>query len=313
MVEPFIVGSECAEGFLHLGVEILRNGGSAMDAVEAAVRGVEANPDELSVGLGGIPNLRGIIQLDASIMDGRSMKAGSVAAIEGFLHPVSVARRVLEVSPHALLVGEGAGLFADKMGFERQDLHTEYSREFYCAFEEGRLHELGEEYRMDLEWLGGDWKEYNIIEWYEKLAGRHHGTVDIMALDARGNISSGVSTSGTYLKFPGRVGDSPIIGAGNYCDNTVGAASCTGKGELAIRLSTARSIIAFMDAGKGVKDACVQAMRMVHDKTEGGFLSCLAFDLEGTVVSASTDEEPLYYRMGLGGEEEEFRGILVEG
>jgi len=312
MVEPFIVGSDCAKGFLHLGIKVLRKKGSAMDAVEAAIRGVEANPNEHSVGLGGIPNLLGDIQLDASIMDGSNMKTGSVAALEGFLHPISVARKVLEVSPHALLVGEGAGLFAETTGFERQDLHTDYSREFYRAFQEGRIQELGEEYGMDLKWLDGDWKGFDIVEWYERLAGRHHGTVDIMAMDAHGNICSGVSTSGTYLKFPGRVGDSPIIGAGNYCDNTVGAASCTGKGELAISLSTARSIIAFMDAGMGVQDACIRAMRMVHDKTEGGGLNCLAFDLEGTVVSASTDEVPTYYHMSLQGEEEELRGIQVK-
>jgi len=161
MSKPFLVGSGSAKGFLRMGVEVLRSGGSAMDAVEAAIRGVETNPDDHSVGLGGIPNLLGVIQLDASLMDGGSRDAGAVASLEGFPHPISVARKVLEVSPHALLVGEGAGLFAEEMGFERAELHTDYSREFYKAFKEGTLHELGEEFAPDLSWLKEDRRNYD--------------------------------------------------------------------------------------------------------------------------------------------------------
>jgi len=134
-----------------------------------------------------------------------------------------------------------------------------------------------------------------------------------MAMDARGNICSGVSTSGTYLKFPGRVGDSPIIGAGNYCDNRYGAAACTGSGELAIRLSTARSIIAYIEGGDAVEEACVRAMRDIHSMVENGFMTCLAFDVEGNVFSASTGEEPRHYYMDVdsAGEEERI-GVLVK-
>jgi len=313
MSKPFLVGSQSAKGFLGPGIEVLKSGGSAMDAVEAAIWGVEANPDDHSVGLGGIPNLLGVIQLDASIMDGESRDAGAVASLEGFLHPISVARKVLEVSPHALLVGEGAGLFAEEMGFERTELHTEYSREFHRAFREGTLHELGEEFALDLSWLEEDRRNYDFEAWYRRFRARQHGTVNVMAVDARGDICSGVSTSGTYLKFPGRVGDSPIIGAGNYCDNRYGAAACTGSGELAIRLSTARTIVAYIESGDTVGEACVRAMRDVRSMVSDGFMTCLAFDVEGNVASASTGEEPRHYYMDVEsvGEEERI-GVLVK-
>lgn len=313
MSKPFIVGSQSAKGFLGPGIEVLRSGGSAMNAVEVAIRGVEANPDDHSVGLGGIPNLLGVIQLDASIMDGGSRDAGAVASLEEFLHPISVARKVLEVSPHALLVGEGAGLFAEEMGFERTELHTDYSRQFYEAFRDGTLNELGEEFTLDLSWLEEDRRNYDFEVRYQRFRAHQHGTVNVMAKDARGNICSGVSTSGTYLKFPGRVGDSPIIGAGNYCDNRIGAAACTGSGELAIRLSSARSIIAYIEGGDTAGEACARAMRDVRSMVEEGFMTCLAFDVEGNVASTSTGEEPRHYYMNVDSEGEEERiGVLVK-
>ena len=131
----------------------MRGGASAIDAVEATIRAVEENPDDHSVGIGGIPNLLGVIQLDASIMDGRTRAAGAVAAIEGFLHPISIARRVMEVSPHVLMVGGGAEAFAEAMGFERQELGTDYSERFYEAFVEDMTQRLGPEFQEDLGWL----------------------------------------------------------------------------------------------------------------------------------------------------------------
>lgn len=134
-----------------------------------------------------------------------------------------------------------------------------------------------------------------------------------MAMDDSGDICSGVSTSGTALKFPERVGDSPIIGAGNYCDNEVGAAACTGRGELAIRRSTARTIISYMENGMSVGEACVQAMRDIHSLSETGGINCIAFDRDGNTMSAATRRESIHYYMDTDSEEpEERKGIWVK-
>ena len=294
---PFIAGTDNSKAFLHIGSRLLRNGSSATDAVEATIRAVEENPEDHSVGLGGIPNLRGVIQLDASIMDGRTLKAGAVAAVEGFLHPISIARKVMEVSPHLLLVGDGAEAFAEAMGFERTELSTEYTERFYGAFVEDMMERLGPKYREDLGWLRDDWRAHDIRRWYERLEGHMHGTVNVLAMDSKGDICSGVSTSGTYMKLPGRVGDSPIIGAGNYCDNRYGAAACVGKGELSIRHGTARTIVLLMQQGLSVEEACIQAMAEVLEMAEDAQLDCLALDRDGRTFSASTYSEPVYYTM----------------
>ncbi len=314
MVDPFLIGSDSARDFLTAGARVLRKGGSAIDAVEAAIREVESNPDDHGVGIGGIPNLLGAVQLDASIMDGRTLAAGAVAALEGFLHPITVARRVMEVSPHVLLVGEGAGLFAERMGFERGELLTEYSRRFYRAFLEDALDQLGPEFDEDVSYLKEDSIDYRVKGWYERLAEHAQGTVDVLALDRKGDVCSGVSTSGTYLKFPGRVGDSPIIGAGNYCDNRYGAAACTGRGELAIRHGTARTIVLLMRSGLTAQEACVQAMGEVKEMVDDARLSCLAFDRHGGTAAASTSREPPYYYVDAdSGKVETRKGTWVKG
>lgn len=135
----------------------------------------------------------------------------------------------------------------------------------------------------------------------------------MIALDRNGDICSGVSTSGTAFKFPGRVGDSPIIGAGNYCDNRFGAVACTGRGELAIRLSTARTIISYMGRGASVHDACIQAMRDINALNETGGISCIAFDKQGNTMSASTRRESVHYYVDIDSKEpEERRGVWVK-
>lgn len=314
MVKPFIVGTSNARDMLREGVEVLRRGGSAMDAVEATIRAVEENPLDTGVGLGGIPNLLGVPQLDASIMDGRTLRAGAVAAVEGYLHPISIARRVLEASPHVLLVGPGAELFAEAMGFKREELLTERSMAVYRAFVEDALGSLDDSFGDARAYWADYVRVFKLREWYMKLSDIHHGTVNVMAMDGNGDICSGVSTSGTALKLPGRVGDSPIIGAGNYCDNRVGAAACTGRGELSIRLSTARSIIFYMESGLSVQEACVRAMREALALREYGGLTCLAFDKRGNTFSASISREPIYYYMDLDSKEpEERRGVWVRG
>ncbi len=313
MVKPFIMGTRNASDMLHVGAEILREGGSAMDAVEAAVRAVEDNPLDSGVGIGGTPNLLGVPQLDASIMDGRTLRTGAVAALEGHRHAISVARKVLEVSPHVLLVGPGAALFAKITGFEESELLTDRSRAVYRAFLEDAIDDLDKSFADRKAYYKDYIETYDLRSWYGKLEEAHQGTVNVMAMDADGDICSGVSTSGTALKFPGRVGDSPIIGAGNYCDNRVGAAACTGRGELTIRRCTARTIVGYMENGMSVRQACAQAMRDINALNETGGISCIAFDGHGNTMSASTRGESFHYYMDIDSREPEERpGVWVK-
>jgi beta-aspartyl-peptidase (threonine type) len=306
MVKPFIIGTRNSKNMLHMGVEILKAGGSAIEAVEAATNAVEENPEDTSVGLGGLPNIMGVVQLDASIMDGKTMRTGAVAAVEGYVHAISIARKVMDVTPHVLLVGPGAEAFAGAMGFEKQDLMTDYTRTMYEAFKRDALGDLDDSFRGRDEWIEKVERD-KLFEWYKKLSDERYGTVNIMAMDANGDICSGVSTSGLSLKYPGRVGDSPIIGAGNYCDNAVGAAACTGRGELAIRRSTARTIISYMENGMGLEDACIQAMKDIISLGDYGSMNSLAFDKDGNTMSVSTSRESNHFYMDVDSEEPEER------
>ena len=306
MVKPFIIGTRNSKNMLHLGVEVLRAGGSAIDAVEAATNAVEENPEDTSVGLGGLPNIMGVVQLDASIMDGKTMQTGAVAAVEGYVHAISIARKVMDVTPHVLLAGPGAEAFAKVMGFEKQDLMTDYTRTMYEAFKSDALGDLDDSFRGRDDWIEKVERD-KLFEWYKKLSDERYGTVNIMAMDANGDICSGVSTSGLSLKYPGRVGDSPIIGAGNYCDNGVGAAACTGRGELAINRSTARTIISYMENGMGLEDACIQAMKDIISLADYGSMNSLAFDKDGNTMSVSTSRESNHFYMDIDSEVPEER------
>jgi beta-aspartyl-peptidase (threonine type) len=268
---------------------VLQAGGSAVDAVEAGIRLVEANPDDHSVGLGGYPDLLGEVELDAGIMDGRELTAGAVAALRDFQHPISVARKVMERLPHVLLVGEGAGRFAAEMGFERVDLLTEEVRALWRE----RLQEIlpGEV----LDRLG---EGEELWQWVEVVAdpGRPKGTVNFLALDAQGNLCAGVSTSGWPWRYPGRVGDSPIIGAGLYADNRYGAAACTGMGEMAIRAGTARSTVHYLQMGFSAEEAGRQAMEDLNDlggRYQSG-MNLLVMDREGNHAGFSSAESKKY-------------------
>jgi beta-aspartyl-peptidase (threonine type) len=297
MVNPFIMGSDSAENYLDIGITILRENGVALDAVEQVCRAVELNEEDHGVGLGGIPNLAGDVTLDASIMCGRTLNAGSVAHVRDYLHVISLARRVMEDSPHVLLVGDGAELFAKDQGFEKTKLLTPYAVEFYNAFKEKRLHLLGPEFDVDKGYLREDEQDYDISSWFERLEPHMRGTVDVMAMDFNGDIATGVTTSGTYLKLPGRVGDSPIIGAGNYCDNRYGAAACTGTGELAIRNGTARAVVAYMKTGMGPTEACEESMKEIQEIVKQPSMNVIAFNNLGETGGASTNREVPYYFM----------------
>ncbi len=312
MPEPFIIGTRNAGEFLHAGARILKDGGCALDAVEASTRLVEDSPGDSSVGSGGIPNILGVQELDASLMCGRTMQTGAVGAIKGFTHPISVARKLLEEAPHVLLVAEGAENFARVMGCEEGDLETEESRKVYQAFVDDAFEHEGIDESQA--WVVSYARSQNLRDWYARLADEHHGTVNVQAMDAGGNIACAVSTSGTALKFPGRLGDSPIIGAGNYCDNRFGAAACTGRGELAIRNSTARTLIHYLADGLGVEAAAARAMQDIHALASFGGMNCLLMDAEGNTMSATTltDRESIHWFMDTDSREPEQRtGINV--
>lgn len=254
-----MIASERGEAGLAAGIALLRAGASAMDAVEAAVRVVESNEADHFVGVGGLPNLLGEVELDASIMDGATRRAGAVAAVKGFPHPISIARAVCEQLPqHLLLVGAGAERFADEVGIERGETLTEQALQMWrdglspagldrAAGQQGpgevayRRQALGRLRAMSPP--GGPW-----------------GTVNVIGLDSAAHLAVGVSTSGYPWKYPGRVGDSALIGSGNYCDSAVGGAACTGRGELAIRANTARSVLLGLAAGDDPVKACAQAL-----------------------------------------------------
>jgi len=312
MPEPFIIGTRNAGEFLAAGARILKDGGSALDAVEASTRLVEDNPGDSSVGSGGIPNILGVQEMDASVMCGKTMKTGAVGAIKGFTHPISIARKLLEEAPHVLLVAEGAENFARIMGCEEGNLETEESRKVYKAFVDDAFEHEGIDESQT--WVVDYVRSRSLREWYARLADEYHGTVNIQAIDAGGNIACAVSTSGTALKFPGRLGDSPIIGAGNYCDNRFGAAACTGRGELSIRNCTARTLIHYLAGGLGVEAAAVRAMQDVHALESFGGMNCLLMDADGNTMSATTvtDRESIHWFMDTDSREPEKRtGIVV--
>jgi beta-aspartyl-peptidase (threonine type) len=256
--------------------QILRQGGHALDAVEEGIRLVESNAEDHTVGLGGLPNLLGELELDASIMDGRTLAAGAVGALRGYAHPISVARLVMERTSHVLLVGEGAGRFAAEMGFRRSDLLTDGARSRW-------LEALGQILSPEeIDELADREELLPVVQQLmtEKL---QHGTVDFLARDQHGDIACGVSTSGWPWKYPGRLGDSPIIGAGGYADNRYGAAACTLYGELAIRAGTARSVVLYMKMGMSVAESCREAMRDLKPMLQvtGGAMNIVAVDRDG--------------------------------
>ncbi len=246
-----VLGSVAAEAGIKEAARVLWAGGRALDAVEAGIRLVETAPDVHSVGLDAWPNLLGQPELDASIMDGCTLSAGAVGALRGFLHPITVARRVMEHLPHVLLVGEGAARFAREVG---ADQIGKGDKGLSAEVREGWANWLRER-TSSQQWA--DWPADRLAPWARLTADPEtaHGTVCFLARDGRGDIAVGVSTSGWAWKYPGRLGDSPIIGAGNYADNRHGAAACTGYGEMAIRAGTARSVLLYLKTGLPLQEA----------------------------------------------------------
>lgn len=217
--------------------EVLKKGGRALDAVEAGVKIPEGDPTERSVGYGGRPDRDGRVTLDACIMDEMS-NIGSVGCLEFIKHPISVARAVMEKTPHVMLVGDGALQFALAQGFPKENLLVPDSEK--------------------------EWKEWLKTAQYKPIANiENHDTIGMIALDADGNLSGACTTSGMAFKMHGRLGDSPIIGAGLYVDNEIGAATATGHGEEVIRISGSHLVVELMRQGKSPQKACEEAVLRV--------------------------------------------------
>lgn len=268
---PLMVSSENGRYGMMEAMRLLRNGGRAIDAVELACRIVEDDPADHSVGYGGIPNLVGEVELDASLMDGRTLHSGAVAALRGYANPIRIARRVMEELPHVLLVGRGAERFAAEIGFTPIEQLTDEGLAIWRQrFDErgvtpGDTDDLRGRARAFCEPVRLRDRPPEALEDVERAAKDDLlGTVNFLACDRYGDLASAVSTSGIAWKYPSRVGDSPIIGAGNYCDNRYGAVACTGMGELAIRASTARSVILYLKQEMSLYDAGQEALRDLY-------------------------------------------------
>ena len=247
--------------------QIMFEGGRALDAVEQGVRVVESNPKVTSVGYGGRPDREGFVTLDACIMD-ETGNAGAVAFLQNIMHPISVARLVMEDTPHVMLVGEGAQKFALEKGFKEEDLLTDQSR--------------------------ADWQEWLKTAEYDpwsppkdKAEGpTNHDTISMLALDQSGNLSGSCTTSGLAYKLHGRVGDSPIIGAALFVDNEVGAACATGVGEEVMKTLGSFLIVELMRQGATPQEACEEGIRRIlarHDDLENVQVGYLAIDKDGRV------------------------------
>ena len=245
------------EKAMKAGYDILQRGGSSLDAVEAVVRTMEDDPN-FNAGKGSVFTSAGVNELDASIMDGKTLKAGAVAAVQRIKNPISLARLVMEKSPHVMLDGAGAEAFAKEQGMELVD--PKY------FFTQRRWDEL----KKDQAEQGA-------------TSGKHgHGTVGAVALDSAGNLAAATSTGGTSNKRPGRIGDSPIIGAGTYANNATCAVSGTGDGEYFIRAVVAHQVSASIEHGMSLEDAAQAAIKQVEQL--GGTGGLIAIDRNGQVA-----------------------------
>jgi len=255
---------------VRLGWRALEKGGSALDAVVAAVNSMEDNPI-FDAGIGSVLTEDGTVEMDALIMDGETLEAGAVAGLRDVRYPIRLARLVMEETPHVLMIGEGASRMADRFKVERitqEELVTEFARK-------------------DLK----DWmKEHNV------KGNSGHDTVGAVALDANGNLAAATSTGGVTGKLVGRVGDVPIIGSGGYADNRVGAVSTTGHGESILKVNLAKLVLTYMDTGMEIQEAAEKALgyMSVRVKGTGGLV---ALDREGNIAHAFTTSRMVWASM----------------
>jgi N4-(beta-N-acetylglucosaminyl)-L-asparaginase len=266
---PVAVASANGLAAVKLAVERMAAGDQPVDAAVAGVAIPEADPEDVTVGYGGLPNEEGVVQLDAAVMDGATMRAGAVGALERIKHPAQVALAVMRRTNRILLVGEGALKFARAHGFVEENLLTERARKIWLYWKENAapkddwLPDAKETDDPDLQWF---------IKKYGDADFRPTGTIHLSACSADGQVGCCTSTSGLFFKLPGRVGDSPLVGAGLYCDPDVGSAGGTGHGESNIVAAGAHTVVEFMRAGKSPEAACLATLERVVRNTRLDYL-----------------------------------------
>ena len=262
-------------------IEAVRNGRSALDALEAGIRVVELDPAVRSAGLGGAPNVLGVMECDASVMCGATLRTGAVGALQDYFHAISVARQVMERTPHVMLVGEGAARFAAEIGERKGNLLSDEAKTDYEAWIRAHVPAA----------LADAWPNVPLspVVWPSADPETAKGTTCFLVRTPDRNWGGGVSTSGWNYKYPGRLGDSPVIGAGMYVDDRYGAAACTHTGEMTIRAGTARAVIASLKRGASAEEACLEALDDLR-YLKGGYLGPVivhVLDREGTPFVAS--------------------------
>ncbi|HNY40966.1 MAG TPA: N(4)-(beta-N-acetylglucosaminyl)-L-asparaginase [Bryobacteraceae bacterium] len=276
-------------------MEIIKGGGDTLDAVVAGVNIVEEDPNDTSVGYGGLPNEQGVVELDASVMHGPTNRAGAVSAIRNIKCPSKVAKLVLEQTDHVMLTGQGALDWAKAMGFKEENLLTERARLAWVAWKQSQRDGNGSNNWTDgldapsqpagpkaearLQELFPQFDD-EMIAWALHMA-KHPptGTINCLALNSKGEMSGVTTTSGLAWKIPGRVGDSPIIGAGLFVDQEVGAAGSTGRGEENIRVVGAHTIVENMRHGMSPKDACLDCLKRIVRNFRGDREKLNRFDI----------------------------------
>ncbi|MFB0516360.1 MAG: N(4)-(beta-N-acetylglucosaminyl)-L-asparaginase [Candidatus Neomarinimicrobiota bacterium] len=237
--------------------QLITNGSDTLEAVIAGINLVEDDPEDVSVGYGGLPNEDGVVELDAAVMHGPSHRAGAVAALRNIKNPSRVAKLVMETTDHVLLVGEGALRFARAHGFKEQDLLTEKARKIWLKWKQSLS--------PDDDWLAPPDEDPQTGS--VGFLARPMGTIHCAAMNSRGDISCATTTSGLAFKIPGRVGDSPIVGAGLYVDNEVGSCGSTGRGEANLQNLCSFAAVELMRGGMSPKDAGLEVLRRVVSHT----------------------------------------------
>ncbi len=278
-----LANDESAAGF-EIAMLKLLDKCPALDAVEKGIRAIEADCGVDSVGAGGFPNMLGEVECDAAIMCGWTLKTGAVGALKNYLHAISVARQVMERLPHVLLVGEGAEKFAAEIGAKKGEMLTPDKQ---AEHEEWYKEHQGYEKHL-LDMIKHSVEAQNV-----------RGTAVFLVRDRDGHMAGGTSSSGWIYKYPGRIGDSSVIGAGLYVDERYGGAACTHTGEMTIRAGTARAVVAYMKKGATVEEACNEAMDDL-ESLKGGYLATVALhamDKDGRphIVSTSSKDGYLYW------------------
>src|SRR5438067_11590185 len=264
---PVAVSSANGLRAVELAVRRMQEGADPLDAAIAGVNLVEDDPTDMTVGYGGLPNQDGVVQLDASVFHGPTGRAGAVASLEGVKNPTKVAKLVMETTDHVLLVGAGARWFADVDGFARANLLTEQARKVWLYWRQN-LSANDKWLEPPLDKLDPDVKHFiDLFGWDDLRKPTTGGTIHLSAVDSRGDIGGCTSTSGLFFKMPGRVGDSPIIGAGCFTDNDVGSAGSPGRGEAHIQGSGGHLTVEFMRQGKHPRDACLMTLERIARTT----------------------------------------------